>query len=119
MKTQTKVVLEALQKAGFNIRIDHFRAIKPVTICYSEFLPIRTIQEMKVFETGPITIVPNECGGSTKIALITPTGQTYSIETLVSKRDHFCRKTGVKIGLGRLIKAMIKDGIPLPNHVAD
>ena len=51
-------------------------------------------------------------GGKTEVQLIDPNGIKASGEAKCSNKENYCRKTGVKIALGRALKALEKERNP-------
>lgn len=94
--------IKSLRQKGYKIRINHSRIVK-YEDGVEELVSLYDIRKNK----WQNLIQP--LGGMTKINLITPDGRNnFEIETKCSLKDHFARKIGNAIAIGRLMKKINK-----------
>jgi len=62
------------------------------------------LNSMRYFRESNRQIIPSSRGGKTEILVTSPEGVNYRGIAICSVTDGFCKKTGIKIALQRLVK---------------
>lgn len=80
------LTVENLRKMGFRVKVRHNRERMVYSDTYVEVSPYGGFTEVEIYDFS--------------------TQQIYGGAAYCSKKDHYCRKLGVRIALGRALKAM-------------
>lgn len=94
-----KETVKELRQSGYKVKCLHFR--NKTNILAGQWLEY------------PIN-APK--GGKTEVHIISPEGVKASGEAKCSNKENYCRKTGVKIALGRALKALEKERNPFEDN---
>lgn len=93
----SNLTVEELRKAGFKVRISHFRTIKR---CKEYFTRSEIAKDPTLFADL------SHAGGKTVAEVRDLDGNEYYGESICSAKDSFCYKRGVRVSLGRAINKM-------------
>lgn len=95
--------IKELRQSGYKVRVTHMRRYYRLDACGRPY-----ILELAKWQTAS----PIQCalpkGGCTLVEITTPEGFNLTVTSACSKKDNYCKKSGVAHALKRVPEAAIK-----------
>jgi hypothetical protein len=98
--------VEELRKNGFKVKVCHRRLYVTNELDYRVLLLSRFERDELTYDTKIDLIGPLELGGESSVLITTPDGTNIEGMSVCSDQEHFNRRKGLQIALGRALNQL-------------